>query len=177
MEPYSIDLRERVLAAYDEGKKTGEVASKWRRCPDFPSVQPYQRLGSKAELLRDLAEFCRSESGFEQVTVWCDELPRSRPDDAKDEAAAPTDIGFVYLLKHGARREYKVGRTNNALRREGEVSVELPEKVQPVHVITTDDPAGIEAYWHRRFQAKRKNGEWFELSVADVAAFKRRKFM
>ncbi len=84
-------------------------------------------------------------------------------------------MGFVYLLKSG--RFYKIGKTNAAGRRERELAIQLPEKAATAHVIKTDDPTGIEAYWHKRFEAKRRHGEWFELDRADVLVFKRRKFM
>ncbi len=86
-----------------------------------------------------------------------------------------TQIGFVYLIKSG--RFYKVGKSYAVGRREYEIGLQLPERAVTVHVIRTDDPGGIEAYWHKRFEAKRKNGEWFELDAAAVAAFRRRKFM
>ena len=67
----------------------------------------------------------------------------------------------------------KIGKTNDTVRRGNELRIQLPEKTDLIHSIKTDDPSGIEAYWHKRFEEKRMQGEWFNLSSADVKAFKR----
>jgi hypothetical protein len=72
---------------------------------------------------------------------------------------------------------YKMGHSNAVGRREYELGIQLPERVKEIHRIRTDDPVGIEEYWHKRFGSKRKNGEWFELTASDLKDFTRRKFM
>lgn len=94
---------------------------------------------------------------------------------ASDDQRPNALLGFVYLLQSG--RYYKVGRSNSTGRREYEVGLQLPEPARLIHRISTDDPVGIEGYWHRRFAEKHKNGEWFYLGAADVSAFKPRKFI
>jgi hypothetical protein len=86
---------------------------------------------------------------------------------------ADIQFGYVYLMKSG--RYYKLGRSSYVEKRNYEIGLKLPEKLKVIHKIKTDDPSGIEAYWHNRFQEKRKRGEWFELSSNDVKAFKRWK--
>jgi hypothetical protein len=58
------------------------------------------------------------------------------------------------------------------VRREKELRIQLPERCTLIHSIKTDDPSGIEAYWHKSFDSKRMQGEWFNLNSADVKAFK-----
>jgi Meiotically up-regulated gene 113 len=153
----------------------GDLGLKRRADPEFPSWNTFDRLGKKVKLIRHLAEFCRTQGGFETVVEQCEDYLRRSTSEASENGTAPNDvaIGYVYLLKHGSRRQYKIGRTNNRLRREGEIGIELPEKIEPIHVIETDDPAGVEAYWHRRFANKRLKNEWFALAADDVQAFKR----
>lgn len=81
----------------------------------------------------------------------------------------------VYLIK--SAQHYKIGKANNFEQRLRQVNLELPEKAVEVHRIYTDDPLGIEGYWHKRFKAKRLNGEWFELTEEDVEVFKSRTRM
>jgi hypothetical protein len=154
----------------------GDLLMAARRNAGFPSEKVFRKLGHKATRAALVAEHCRTREELSEVgAMWSEVLPVAKVD-AEAEAdlqRGTRPVGYVYLMRHGSRREYKVGRTNNPLRREGEIGVQLPEVLSPVHYISTDDPAGVETYWHQRFAAKRKEGEWFTLTAEDVRAFKR----
>jgi hypothetical protein len=119
-------------------------------------------------------EYAIAVGSLDDVVAICDRELSSSGADADSTLPDGAEIGFVYLFKSGDF--YKIGRSNSTGRREYEVALQMPEPVRTVHRINTDDPVGIEAYWHKRFAAKRKKGEWFDLDSADVAAFRLRKF-
>ncbi len=153
-----------------------DLLLKSRNDPDFPSGKIYQtRFSSKSALVARLLEYCDGHPEFEDVVRLLKEYSPRRRSTEDNSELAEARLGFVYLIKHGSRHEYKIGKTFNPVRREGEIILQLPEKVQPVHYIKTDDPSGVEAYWHSRFSNKRKEGEWFELTPSDVRVFKRWK--
>lgn len=139
-----------------------------RNRKDFPGHSTFSNhFGNKAGLVAALAKFVRENNEFSDLIAL---LPD--PEET-DTPSSPTE-GLVYLLKSG--NYYKIGRSNELERRVKEISVSLPEEVSLEHAIRTDDPPGIEAYWHRRFSERRARGEWFHLTVADLRAFKRRQF-
>lgn len=150
---------------------TNEIKLRARNDPGFPWHNTFAKYGRKNALAARLEKFCR-ERGEHLVADICAEVVNSSPRELA-QIISEQSIGYVYLVQHGTRREYKIGRTNNILRREGELRTELPEQLSPIHTIATDDPSGVERYWHMRFSDKRKNGEWFSLTAADVQAFKR----
>jgi len=136
---------------------------------DFPGHNTLtNHFGNKAGLIAALARWVGQNNEFADLI---DILPEANVEGVSQ--VVPKE-GFVYLLKSGDH--YKIGRSEELERRVKQVSVALPEEVTLEHAIRTDDPAGIEAYWHRRFAERRANGEWFRLSAADVRAFKKRRF-
>jgi hypothetical protein len=154
--------------------------AEWRleatESPGFPAHNTFRTLGTRAEAARELLEYCGDDSKFTMVREVCRPFIADENQAEQHEESLQEDtFGFVYLLRAG--KYYKIGKSNFAERRFAEISLQMPEKAQLVHKITTDDPTGIEVYWHRRFSDRRMNGEWFALSSSDIKAFRRRKFM
>lgn len=155
-----------------------ELRLRHREDGTFPSHGVFSRLGTKGEIAVKLADYCAQQPDLADIASAVRnaldvDVEAATTDDRG--SARPLGAGHVYLLKVG--RHYKLGRSKAFGRRERELAIQLPERAQTVHVIATDDPVGIEAYWHARFAERRSNGEWFALSAADVKAFRRRKFM
>jgi hypothetical protein len=137
-----------------------------------------RRLGGKRDIAAKILAYCEQRNGYDDIKEICQPIVEAQPalqsaeNDGSDDDST---FGYVYLFKSG--KHYKIGHSNSAGRREYELSIQLPERLTTVHTISTDDPLGIEAYWHKRFESKWLNGEWFKLDAADIRAFKRRKFM
>jgi hypothetical protein len=140
----------------------------------LPHKHRFRKLGTVRMRVDLVRQFAREHADYQDILAWLPATDGAEPE--TDTTAAPHGVdGAVYMLKLG--KHYKIGKSFRVPQRHREISIELPEKPDVIHVITTDDPTGIEAYWHARFAEKRTNGEWFSLSRDEIAAFKRRRFM
>jgi hypothetical protein len=139
--------------------------------PDFASKNTFANaFGSKDQIISRLRDWMVVNRPDDPLIAKFEVAKAREPSEVEGQAK----YGWVYLLRSGMH--YKIGRSDELERRVKQISIALPEKVEMEHAIETDDPAGIEAYWHKRFADKRMNGEWFKLDKVDVKAFKRRKF-
>ncbi len=180
-DPYTDERLVAHLA--DETRRLGrfptsrELRLRHAADPSFPDAKVFQNRWRRHEQVERVDAYCRERPEYADVLAITGPLLTSPSEPAAEPRAreAPAVFGEVYLLRVG--KHYKLGRSNAFGRRERELAIQLPERAQTVHVIKTDDPVGIEVYWHRRFADRRGNGEWFALTAEDVAAFKRRKFM
>lgn len=144
-----------------------------RRDRQIPSVKVSRRLENDPEFMGKFRDYCEASPQFATVVNLI--TKRSRKIYQTGSTTPVSVVGHVYMMRSG--RRYKIGHTSSPSRRHREVRLDLPQRTDLVHTIETDDPNGIETYWHNRFASQRvRDTEFFELSATDVAAFKRRKF-
>jgi hypothetical protein len=96
----------------------GELRIKRKTDNDFPSHSAFSRLGSKQERVQKIIEYCQGKSGYDDIISCClmvVQTPREKPDAINQDSG---NVGYVYLIKHGSLNEYKIGRTNNPIRRQ-----------------------------------------------------------
>ena len=153
----------------------GEIRVKARADKSFPSHTVFARLGGKEKMLDAIQQYCQTRSGHEDVLALLASRKDSENGRMTDQSSRELKVatGFVYLMKSG--RHHKIGRTISLGSRERQLAIKIPISPTTVHSIETDDPSGVEAYWHRRYAEKRGEGEWFDLSAEDIKAFKRWK--
>ena len=168
-------LMERIAEAFRHFGRVPtliELRMYGRTRPDFPSHSTLSNhFPIKNDMIATLGEWLKAKPAFGDVLTM---LPEPAENPSQRRTAITIKEGSVYLIKSG--QYFKVGRSDDAERRFKQISIALPDKAELFHIIQTDDPSGIEAYWHRRFADKRANGEWFKLLASDIAAFKRRKY-
>ena len=149
-----------------------EVSMLRRSNPAIPAPRTIDNIfDGRAELIAALKEHVVNKPEYADVQAMLPEVAPPRPTPVS--GARKVD-GSVYLIKSG--HSYKIGRSDQLEQRVKGIRTSLPDASKLLHDIKTDDPPGIEAYWHRRFADRRGNGEWFKLTTDDVKAFMRRKF-
>jgi hypothetical protein len=140
-----------------------EIRMKARTEVGFPAHNTFARLGSKEQFVAKILAYCKSRAGYDDVITLCPPIPPQEPerDGSPAHPTAATKEGYVYLgvLQLGREKRYKIGKAILVERRRDQISLQLPEDLNLVHAISTNDAYGIEDYWHRRFATKNTKGE------------------
>jgi len=89
---------------------TAEIQLQVRKDRTFPTDKTFfNRFGSKANLITRLAEHCETRDGYEDIIDLCAAATKSNQD-VPDAILSNGPVGYAYLIKHGSRREYKIGK-------------------------------------------------------------------
>lgn len=165
-----------------------KMISKIRKYGNYPSLSrlhidgvkdknfPFTIIKKRGQkyIVKKIVEYCKNKKGYKDILKACQPIIEKFDKKEKiDDSVTISELEEVYLLKSGL--DYKIGHADDPIRRASEIGTLLAERPELIHSFKTDDPAGVESYWHKRFQEKRKRGEWFKLNSQDVKAFKRWK--
>ncbi len=158
-----------------------EILLQRRSDSSYPSPKAIRRLGKRDELKAKLLSYSSEHEAYADLTEI---ISLTHTEEISEKAEKFEGVrhtsGYVYIIK--AQSCHKIGSTGAPYRRAAEIANQSASGAELIHCIRTDDPEGIEAYWHRRFASKRLNGvnkqsgEWFALSNDDLRAFSLRKW-
>jgi hypothetical protein len=151
-------------------------ARKIEGLPTWTTVK--RRYGGMPEMAAALLEFAHGKCNDRLVALCEARIQKevSKPVPVVSNGFnAISPIGFVYLKYSPSLRLFKIGKANDPNKRGVGISLLLPHDLIPKHEIKTDCPFLLEKYWEQRFKAKKKQGEWYDLTSADVETFKNRR--
>lgn len=77
------------------------------------------------------------------------------------------DNGYVYVIQEMLNHTFKIGKSKNPHNRFASFT-KMPFDIKRVFEIKTNNRSELEHWFHTHFEEKRMNGEWFELSEADL---------
>lgn len=82
-------------------------------------------------------------------------------------------MGFVYLLEcsDDDHTEYKIGFTKKIKPRTSQLQTGNSEEIKELCRFETKHNRKLETALHNQFSYCRKNGEWFNLDIKDIANF------
>lgn len=172
-------VRKFIVLIRDAGKLPTDASMrmKSRNDPTFPSTNTIQQhLGNRTERIIFLNEYCDGREDLEDIAKICSAILAKEDNTISSSKTQQSEKGYVYLFKYG-KKHFKIGMTKDPLRRLGEVNIDVPEKLEPVHTIETEKPRLVEKFWHDRFKEKHTNGEFFALTPAEVRLFRSIKSM
>lgn len=138
------------------------------RNPAFPSSEAYIRRGRGATLEHALRAWCESTNSFPDL------VPKLKQGADAAKVSKPIVKGYVYMLRDGSSgRRVKIGKESVEGARQTAAATWL-ENPKAIHRVATDDPDGVERYWHEHFKRAGKHvvRELFDLLPSDIAAFK-----
>jgi hypothetical protein len=98
-------------------------------------------------------------------------------------ASQPTDdTNYVYLIRAGQRKLYKIGKTNDPQGRLTSLQTASPDRLKLIHTFKADNASAAEESLHAALHDKRTRGEWFQLSdeeqghIRNVVEYKNNRF-
>lgn len=84
------------------------------------------------------------------------------------EPVQPLEPG-VYLIQRFRDGLVKIGMSEDLPDRVATILAQCGGEAEVLHLIRTDRPREVEAYFHRILKAARVRGEWFRLTEDDLA--------